>query len=145
MLYILVSFVPWIVYWVLCGMGNMLGIVVSLAISLLLVIPQIRKKDFNLMDFTSVLYFSIATVGTFIFNSSVFLEGSGFLGYSVLFLMALFSLTQTPHDLGIILSKSASFFQSRLSNRKIYIPVIPNIISYGRLGSCLAGRAAPEG
>jgi len=52
---------------------------------------------------------------------------------------------QTPHDLGIILFTSSSFFQSRLSNRKIYILVIPNIISYGRLGSCLAGRAAPEG
>ena len=52
---------------------------------------------------------------------------------------------QTPHDLGIILFTSSSFFQSRLSNRKIYILIIPNIISYGRLGSCLAGRAAPEG
>lgn len=102
MLYIFVSFIPWIVYWVLCGMGNMLGIVVPLAISLLLVIPQIRKKDFNLMDFTSVLYFSIATVGTFIFNSSVFLESSGFLGYSVLFLMALFSLTiKQPYTLQV--------------------------------------------
>lgn len=92
MLYILFSFIPWIVYWILCGMGNVLGIVVPLAISLLLVIPQIRKRDFNLMDLTSVLYFSIATAGTFILNLNIFVESSGFLGYSVLFFMALFSL-----------------------------------------------------
>jgi all-trans-retinol 13,14-reductase len=92
MLYILVSFIPWIIYWILCGMGNKLGIVVPLAISLLLVVPQIRKRDFNLMDLTSVLYFSIATAGTFILNLNIFVESSGFLGYSVLFFMALFSL-----------------------------------------------------
>ncbi|GBE54495.1 hypothetical protein BMS3Bbin15_00649 [archaeon BMS3Bbin15] len=44
MLYILVSFIPWIVYWILCGMGNRSGVVIPFAISLLLVIPQIRKR-----------------------------------------------------------------------------------------------------
>lgn len=47
MLYILVSFAPWVVYWVLCGMGNRLGVVIPLAISLLLVIPQIHKKKIS--------------------------------------------------------------------------------------------------
>jgi len=92
MLYILFSFIPWIVYWILCGMGNVLGIVVSLTISLLLVILQIRKRNFNLMDLISVLYFSIAMVGSFIFKLNVFVESSGFLGYLVLFFMAFFSL-----------------------------------------------------
>jgi len=92
MLYILVSFIPWIIYWVLSGMGNKLGIVVPFVISLFLVVPQIRKKSLNPTDLTSVLYFSIATVATFIFNLNIFVENSGFLGYSVLFLMALFSL-----------------------------------------------------
>ena len=92
MLYMLVSFAPWVVYWVLCGMGNKLGVVIPLAISLILVIPRIHKKDFNLMDFISLLYFSIASAATFIFNLSIFVEKSGSLGYSILFLMALFSL-----------------------------------------------------
>jgi len=92
MLYILVSFAPWIIYWVVCGMGNKLGIVVPFAISLLLVVLQIRKKIFNTMDLTSALYFCIATVGAFIFNLNIFVGSSGFLGYSVLFLMALSSL-----------------------------------------------------
>ncbi len=92
MLHILFSFIPWIVYWILCGTGNVLGIIVPLAISLLLVTPQIRRWDFNLMDLTSVLYFSVATAGTFILNSNLFVKSSSFLGYSVLFFMALFSL-----------------------------------------------------
>ncbi|MHC1610261.1 MAG: FAD-dependent oxidoreductase [Candidatus Methanospirareceae archaeon] len=92
MVYILLSFIPWIIYWVLSGMGNELGIVVPFAISLLLVASQIRKRDFNLMDLISILYFSMATVGTFIFKLNVFVERSGFLGYLVLFFMALFSL-----------------------------------------------------
>jgi len=92
MLYILISFVPWIVYWVLSGAGNVLGVVVSLAISLLLLIPQIRRWDFNLMDITSFLYFCLASAGTFVFNVDIFVGNSGLLGYSVLFFMALFSL-----------------------------------------------------
>jgi len=92
MLYIFVSFIPWIVYWVLSGMGNKLGIVTSFVISSILVARQIRKKDFNLMDVASLLYFGIATAATFIFDVGMFVENSGFLSYFALFLMALFSL-----------------------------------------------------
>jgi len=92
MLYILISFIPWILHWVLCGMGSYAGIVIPLAISLFFIIPQIRKREFNLMDITSVLYFSIASVATFIFKLNMFVEHSGFIGYFVLFLMALISL-----------------------------------------------------
>jgi len=92
MVYILVSFVPWIIYWVLCGMGNESGVVVAFAISLFLMASQIRRRDFNPMEFTSALYFTIAVAGTFIFNLNIFVENSGFLGYIVLFLMAVSSL-----------------------------------------------------
>jgi len=92
MLYMFVSFIPWIVYWVLSGMGDKLGIVSSFVISLILVAPQIRKKDFNLMDVASLLYFGTATAATFIFDVGMFVENSGFLSYFALFLMALFSL-----------------------------------------------------
>ncbi|HAA89410.1 MAG TPA: all-trans-retinol 13,14-reductase [Peptococcaceae bacterium] len=102
MLYILVSFIPWIVYWILCSLGNVLGIVIPLAISLILVVPQIRKRDFNLMDVTSLLYFSIAAIGTFIFSLNIFVENNGFIGYFVLFLMALYSLIiKQPYTLQV--------------------------------------------
>ena len=92
MLYIFVSFIPWIVYWFLCKVSWKLGIVLPLIVSLFLVVPQIRRKDFNLMDLTSIIYFSIAAVCTFIFNLNVFVEKRGFLGYFALFLMAFLSL-----------------------------------------------------
>lgn len=57
MFYILVSFIPWILYWVFGGMGNKLGVLFPFLISLILIIPQIPKRDFNLMDVTSLLYF----------------------------------------------------------------------------------------
>jgi all-trans-retinol 13,14-reductase len=92
MLYIIVSFIPWIIYWILCSIRNILGIVIPFIISLFLMIHQIRKRDFNLMDFVSTFYFSIAMVSTFVFNLNVFIESNGFLGYFVLFLMAFSSL-----------------------------------------------------
>lgn len=54
------------------------------------------------MDLTSLLYFSTATTATFIFNLNIFVEKSGFLGYSVLFLMVLFSLIiKQPYTLQV--------------------------------------------
>ncbi|MGC8913057.1 MAG: NAD(P)-binding protein [Thermoplasmata archaeon] len=44
------------------------------------------------MDITSLLYFSIAAGATSIFKLNIFVEKSGFLGYFVLFLMALISI-----------------------------------------------------
>jgi len=77
---------------VLCGIGSESGVVVAFAISLLLVASEIRKKRFDPMMFTSALYFTVAVVGTFIFNLYVFVESSGFLSYIALFLMAFSSL-----------------------------------------------------
>ena len=92
MLYILVSFIPWILYWVLCGIGLKIGILASLIISLLILMPQIRRKEFNLMDITSLIFFSVGAIAAFIFDLKVFVEKPGFLGYLALFLMATFSL-----------------------------------------------------
>jgi len=92
MLYILTSFIPWILYWVLCGKGMYAGVIIPLMISIFFIIPQIRKRDFNLMDVTSVLYFSIASAATFIFNINIFVEHSSSIGYFALFLMALISV-----------------------------------------------------
>ncbi len=92
MLYIFVSFIPWIIYWVLCSMEYKLGVAIPFAISLTLIISQIRKRDYNLMDVASFIYFSIAIIGVYIFNFHIFIEMSGFLGYLTLFLMAISSI-----------------------------------------------------
>ena len=89
MFYILLSFSPWIAYWVLCGLENSLGLIVPFIISLTLVLPQIRRNQYNPMDVASFAYFCVALVGTYILNLRVFVDKSGFLGYITLSVMAL--------------------------------------------------------
>jgi len=102
MLYIIVSFVPWIVYWILCGIGSMLGIIIPLIFSIVLISFQIIKQNFNLMDLASILYFSFSFICTFLLNSNIFLEKSGFLGYFALFLMASISIAiKQPYTLHV--------------------------------------------
>jgi len=79
-----------------------LGVALPLLISLILMIHQIRGKNLNFMDIISVLYFSIASVTTFIFNSSIFVEENGFFSYLTLFLMAITSLViKQPYTLQV--------------------------------------------
>jgi len=78
MFYILVSFVPWIIYWVLCGLGSLLGVVAPLVISLLLVLPQVGGRGFNLMALVPLLYFSLAFAGVFILDLNVFWRAAAF-------------------------------------------------------------------
>ena len=92
MAYILMSFIPWIVYWVLCGFGIGFGVIVAFIISLMVSFPRFWRRDFSLMDVVSVVYFAIGVVGTFILGLNVFVVGCGFLGYSALFSMAVISL-----------------------------------------------------
>ncbi|MEM1810198.1 MAG: hypothetical protein QW324_04995, partial [Thermofilaceae archaeon] len=50
MVYILVSFIPWIIYWVFTGLGLSLGILLSLTASLFLLVPQVLRRNFYFMD-----------------------------------------------------------------------------------------------
>ncbi|RDD53055.1 MAG: NAD(P)/FAD-dependent oxidoreductase, partial [Candidatus Korarchaeota archaeon NZ13-K] len=102
MVYMLISFVPWIVYWILCGMGQGYGVMISLLISAILIIPQIRARAFNPMDLTSLLYFSAASFATFILGLDLFVQESGPLGYLTLSLMAILSLVvKRPYTLQV--------------------------------------------
>ena len=60
MLFILISFIPWIVYWTLCGLGLRVGVLISLAIAY-----QARLREFNPMDLTSLAYFTAASMATY--------------------------------------------------------------------------------
>jgi len=92
MLLIFVSFSPWIAYWVLCGAGFNFGVIAALALTAGIAALQLREGNLGLLDATSVLYFSIAFLTTYVLGSSVFVEKSGLLGYSALFAMAASSL-----------------------------------------------------
>ncbi|MCX8095386.1 MAG: NAD(P)/FAD-dependent oxidoreductase [Caldisericia bacterium] len=93
MLFILISFIPWIIYWSTSNLEKIISLLIPLIITIFLLLPQIKRKDFNLMDFFTFFYFSIALIFTIFFKNKIFYEKSGLLGYFTLFIMALFSIT----------------------------------------------------
>ena len=92
MLFILISFIPWIVYWILCGIGLRIGVLISLTAAIILVAYQVCSREFNPMDLTSLAYFTAASMATYIFDLEIFVEKPAFLGYLTLSLMALISI-----------------------------------------------------
>ena len=106
MFLILVSFIPWIIYWVLSHISSfclILSLVVSIFIGL--------GIGFNPMVLTSVLYFSLSTILFYYLDVTLVLEKSGFLGYFALFLMAILS---------IILKRPFTFVVSKRDYPEIY-------------------------
>ena len=92
MIFILISFIPWILYWILCGLNLRVGVLISLVITTILIMNQVRLREFNPMDLTSLIYFTVASMGTYIFNLDIFVERPYFLGYLALSIMALISI-----------------------------------------------------
>ncbi|MGO0122468.1 FAD-dependent oxidoreductase [Desulfothermobacter acidiphilus] len=100
--YILISFIPWILYWILTGVGKPLGVAVAFLAAVLLVISEAVNRSFNLMDLVSVAFFAVAGLVTFGLKSSLFIDNSGFLGYLALFIMAVVSLIlKQPYTLQV--------------------------------------------
>jgi len=91
-LYILVSFVPWILYWVLTGFNVVLGVVLALVSSLAIVFIELFRRGLGLMYIATALYFVVAFMGVLVFGLNVFIERSGFLSYLALFIMAVTSI-----------------------------------------------------
>jgi all-trans-retinol 13,14-reductase len=91
-LYILVSFTPWIIYWVLTGFVSGFGVVLAFTSSFAIVFIGLFRRGLGLMDIVTALYFLVAFIAVFFFDLNVFIERSGFLGYLTLFVMAVFSL-----------------------------------------------------
>ncbi|MCC6022483.1 MAG: NAD(P)/FAD-dependent oxidoreductase [Desulfurococcaceae archaeon] len=91
-LYILVSFTPWIIYWVLTGFVGGFGVVLAFTSSFAIIFIGLFRRGLGLMDIVTALYFLVAFIAVFFFDLNVFIERSGFLGYLTLFVMAVFSL-----------------------------------------------------
>lgn len=86
------SFIPWIIYWVLSGIGSTMSIIVPLVVIFAFMSFRAIKKRYNIMDIFSFIYFIAAAIVTYFTDSIFFIENSGSLGYIVLFVMAIFSL-----------------------------------------------------
>jgi len=88
MLWILISFLPWIIYWVLSGLGNPAGVGLALLFSGGLAAAGFRHRRPYLMDGVSFCFFAAAAAVTYGFGNPVFVAESAFLGHLTLFFMA---------------------------------------------------------
>ena len=80
MLWVAVSFLPWILYWVVSGLGDPAGIGLALLVSGGLTAAGFRRRRLYLMDGVSFCFFAAAAAVTYGLGSPVFVERSGFLG-----------------------------------------------------------------
>jgi all-trans-retinol 13,14-reductase len=88
----LVSFIPWILYWVLTSFVGGLEVVLAFLSSLAIIFIGLFRRDVGLMDIATLIYFVVVFVAVFFFGLSIFIERSGFLGYLALSVIAIFSL-----------------------------------------------------
>jgi len=89
-LWITLLFAPWIAYWVLCGYGHVVGVLVGLVLSVVIYVASADRR--SVMASTTLCYFALASALTFGVKSPLFVERSGLLGYSVLCAMCFASL-----------------------------------------------------
>lgn len=98
----LISFIPRILYWVLTDFGLSFGVLLSLITSLAILLFQIKRRDYYLIDIFSFIYFTVASVCTYVFNIDVFIVYSGVVGYFALSLMVAYSIAvKSPFTLRV--------------------------------------------
>ncbi len=93
-LWIMMLFAPWIVYWVTSSLDLSWGVPVAFLISLAnyLYGKALGLRTRGIMRISSVLYFLIATIGTLIIPTNIFLEYADPLSYLALFTMSILSI-----------------------------------------------------
>lgn len=101
LLHALFFFAPWMVYWVLSGLGYRVGVIVSLSISTIYVFLQGRGRT-HFSDLFNIAFFSAASIATQAVGTDLFVKHSGFIGYLALSLMAAVSIAVgSPYTLKV--------------------------------------------
>jgi len=89
-LWIALLFSPWIAYWIICGFGYSLGVLVGLFISIIIYVVSPDKR--SIMGLTTLIYFVVGVIFTFALRLPLFVTHNGPLGYGALCIMSLASL-----------------------------------------------------
>jgi len=92
MIYLTISYIPWIVYWTISANLKPYGGVIALILELILVSIQKRRENYSFMDFLSLLYFIITIIANYIVKTNTFIIGDGYIGYASLFIMSILSI-----------------------------------------------------
>ncbi len=92
MLWIIVSFLPWIFYWSLTPSLGLTGVIVGLIAASIIFLVGFLGGSVSFMDSFTLAYMALALMVTVSTGVRVFVEQCGFLGYAALSLMAIMSL-----------------------------------------------------
>lgn len=92
MMSLIITFIPWFIYWALSKSGDLVGSAVPICISLLIVIYRIVLKDIKIIDVISCVYFIASAVVVTIFKFGTFNNTLNFYGSSFLLVFILISL-----------------------------------------------------
>ncbi len=93
MVWTIFAFVPWILYWVLTGMGNTnAAVLCGLGVSLAINVYRFAVRQVKILDAVSLVYLALATFVTLVLRSDVLVFYGGILSDATLALMAWGSL-----------------------------------------------------
>lgn len=93
MLFLTISYVPWVVYWTISAQLLPYGGGVSLIIELCIIYFMQRKNSaYSFMDGLSAVYFSVTIIAHYVFHLNYFIVGDGYFGYGFLFMMSVLSI-----------------------------------------------------
>lgn len=91
MIYLTISYIPWIVYWTISANLLPYGGVIALILELILLGIEKSKKNYSFMDLFSTAYFIITIIANYIVKTDMFIVGDGYFGYACLFIMSIVS------------------------------------------------------
>lgn len=91
-IYLTISYIPWIVYWTISANLLPYGGIIALILEILLLGIERNKNNYSFMDLCSAAYFVITIIANYIVNTDIFIIGDGYLGYAWLFIMSITSM-----------------------------------------------------
>lgn len=93
MLFLTISYVPWVVYWTISAQLLPYGGLVALIMELCIILCTQRKGGtYSFMDGLSAVYFGVTIIAYYVFHLNYFLVGDGYFGYGFLFMMSVLSI-----------------------------------------------------
>ena len=82
------SLAPWVAYWAFTAPARPAGIAIALSISCALLAQQIWARSYRLVDVVTLIFFTVATIASFLHGHALFALNAGALGFAALFVIA---------------------------------------------------------
>ncbi|SFU76092.1 all-trans-retinol 13,14-reductase [Clostridium sp. DSM 8431] len=105
MIYLTISYIPWIVYWSISAELKPYGGIAALILELILILYGKISNKFSFMDLFSVLYFITTIIANYIFKTDYLIVGDGYFGYAALLSMSLISMLMKRPFMGYYVEK----------------------------------------